>query len=77
MSLTFVEIEKQKNWRIAVFFLVLLSLYFVILTTLSLSLFIIAPPLLFLIKGALFQYFLIVISVSLLVALIHFYFSGF
>ena len=77
MSLTFVEIERQKNWRIAVFFLVLLSLYFVILTTLSLSLFIIAPPLLFLIKGALFQYFLIVISVSLLVALIHFYFSGF
>lgn len=77
MSLTFVEIEKQKNWRIAVFFLVLLSLYFVILTTLSLSLFIIAPPLLFLIKGFLFRYLLIVIAVSLLVASIHFYFSSF
>ncbi len=77
MSLTFVEIERQKNWRIAVFFLVLLSLYFVILTTLSLSFFLIAPPLLFLIKGFLFRYLLIVISVSLLVASIHFYFSAF
>jgi heat shock protein HtpX len=77
MSLTFVEIEKQKNWRIAVFFLILLSLYFVILTTLSLSLFIIAPPLLFLIKGFLFRYLLIVIAVSLLVASMHFYFSAF
>ena len=77
MSLTFVEIERQKNWRIAVFFIVLLSLYFVILTTLSLSLFIIAPPLLFLVKDFLFRYLLIIISVSLLIASIHFYFSGF
>ena len=77
MPLTFVEIERQKNWRIAVFFLVLLSLYFVILTTLSLSLFIIAPPLLFLIKGFLFRYLLIVIAVSLIIASIHFYFSAF
>ncbi len=41
------------------------------------SLFIIAPPLLFLIKGFLFRYLLIVIAVSLLVASIHFYFSAF
>ncbi len=77
MSLTFVEIERQKNWRIAVFFIILLSLYFVILTTLSLSLFIIAPPLLFLVKDYLPRYLLIVTLVSLAVASIHFYFSGF
>lgn len=77
MSLTFVEIERQKNWRIAVFFIVLLSLYFVILTTLSLSIFFISPSLLFLIKDYLPRYLLTVTFVSLIIASIHFYFSGF
>lgn len=43
MPLTFIDIERQKNWRIALFFLVLLSMYFAITAVLASS-FYIGPP---------------------------------
>lgn len=38
MSITFIDIERKKSWRIGIFFLVLLVIYFCIITILSQSL---------------------------------------
>ncbi|MBI5026053.1 MAG: M48 family metalloprotease [Nitrospirae bacterium] len=78
MPLTFIEIEKQKNWRIGIFFLVLLFMYFAITIALVASLSEIFS-IQFLTHGFLFnpRHILIVITFSLIIASIHFYFSAF
>ncbi len=70
MPLTFIDIEKQKSWRIWVFFLVLLFIYFVI-TALFAATFLRVPW-----HGAL-HFWIVAGLIALLVAGIHFWFSAY
>ena len=68
MPLTFIDIERQKTWRIAAFFLVLIAIY------LAAILFITAP--LGIIGRASPRFWLGAVLVSLVAAGIHFWFSA-
>ncbi len=70
MPLTFIDIERQKSWRIGIFFLVLLALYLVI-AALFVTAFFPIPW-----HGAL-QFWLIVGLAALFIAGIHFWFSAY
>jgi len=70
MPLTFIDIERQKNWRIALFFLVLLTLYLVVVALFGAAL--LPRPLMM--AGSRFWAFLVI--ASSLAASIHFWFSA-
>ena len=69
MPLTFIDIERQKNWRIAVFFLVLLLVYLAVMLVLGAA-FLDVP----LFSASRFLAF--AVTASLLAAGIHFWFSA-
>lgn len=70
MPLTFIDIERQKNWRIWVFFLLLMILYFIVTALLS------APFLPFPLHAAP-RFWVFIGLTALLVAGIHFFFSAY
>ncbi len=70
MPLTFIDIEKQKSWRIGVIFLFLLFIYFVI-TTLFLAMFLHLP------WHASLRFWVTAGLIAILVAGIHFWFSAY
>ena len=51
MPLTFIDIEKQKTWRIAVFFLLLVFMYFCVTAALVQGIFLIIFPFQFIKSG--------------------------
>jgi len=69
MPLTFIDIERQKNWRIGLFFLPLLVIYFGVAALFA------APFLPFPVNGAL-RFWVFAGVTALLVAGIHFFFSA-
>jgi heat shock protein HtpX len=77
MPLTFIDIEKQKTWRIAVFFLLLVFMYFCVTAALVQGIFLIIFPFQF-IRNGLFLftgnplYLFVVFGFSLIIAAIHF-----
>jgi len=80
MPLTFIDIEKQKSWRISFLFSFLLLIYFCLSITLFQSYFILSA--LFSESGLMKlwnqpEYLLISLAFSLIVAIIHFRFSAF
>jgi heat shock protein HtpX len=70
MPLTFIDIERQKSWRIGMFFLVLLFIYFVI-TALLTATFLRVPS-----YGVL-HFWIVAGLIALLVAGVHFWFSAY
>ena len=81
MPLTFIDIEKQKTWRIGLFFIVLLFLYFCVTYSLIQGIFFFVYPFFFFKTGSLSVlanplYLFIVFGFSLLLATIHFWFSA-
>jgi heat shock protein HtpX len=70
MPLTFIDIERQKNWRIGIFFLVLVLLHLVIILAIAVPFF---PRTLF---GS-GQIWPVGLLIALLVATIHFFFTGY
>ena len=81
MPITFIEIEKQKTWRISILFFVLLLMYFCIAMTLIQG-FLFLFPVHFIKTGSLFiwnhpSYLLTIAGISLVLAAIHFWFSAF
>lgn len=81
MPLTFIDIEKQKNWRIGIFFIVLLFLYFIITAIFVEAIFWIFPV--HTLKSGLTPFvgdmksLLVIFVFSVIFASIHFYFSAF
>ena len=80
MPITFIEIEKQKTWRISILFFVLLLMYFCIAMTLVQG-FLFLFPVHFIKTGSLFiwnhpSYLLTIAVISLVLAAIHFWFSA-
>ncbi len=81
MPVTFIDIEKQKTWRIGIFYLVLLLLYYIVAIAFVQGIFFVFP--LFFIKtSSLFvwkdPYILLVIFIfCIFLSAIHFYFSSF
>jgi heat shock protein HtpX len=80
MPLTFIDIERQKSWRISILFIFLLVMYFFVSIALFQVYFIFSA----LFSGSGFTwlgnnplYLFIVMAFSLLMALIHFWFSAF
>lgn len=77
MPLTFIDIEKQKTWRIGVFFLILLCLYFCVTLALVQGVLLLIFPFQFL-KTGLFLftanplYLLVVFGFALVISAIHF-----
>jgi heat shock protein HtpX len=69
MPLTFIDIERQKNWRIAVFFLVLLLLYLAVVL-------VVTAPLTDVAGSVTPRYWVAAVLASLLAAGLHFWFSG-
>ncbi|KAF0144612.1 MAG: heat shock protein HtpX [Nitrospirae bacterium] len=77
MPLTFIEIEKQKNWRIGILFIVLLLLYFCITLSLIQGFYLVFFHSVFILGGINWTYLLIIMAFSLTFATIHFLFSAF
>lgn len=81
MPITFIDIEKRKSWRIAIFFFILLCLYYLVAIAFVQGLFFVFP--LFYIKSSSIfiwnePHILIIIFVScVFLTIIHFYFSGY
>lgn len=80
MPLTYIEIEKQKTWRIGMLFILLLFLYFLVVMSLIQGI-LIFFPFIFLMDGfAIFWgnplYVITVLGFSLVCAAIHFWFSA-
>ena len=81
MPLTFIDIEKQKTWRIAVFFLLLVFMYFCVTAALVQGILLIIFPFQFiksgfpLVTGNLL-YLFVVFVFSLIIAAIHFFVSS-
>ncbi len=81
MPLTFIDIEKQKNWRIGLLFILLLLMYFLASAALFQGFMLVFP--IFFIKNGSFwitghpTFLLTLIAFSLVTASIHFYFSAF
>ena len=70
MPLTFIDIERQKNWRIAVFFVVLLLVYLAVLAAVG-TVFLTVP-----LKAAP-RFWVFAVLAALLTAGIHFWFSAY
>ncbi|OGW47373.1 MAG: hypothetical protein A2Y66_03045 [Nitrospirae bacterium RBG_13_41_22] len=81
MPLTFIDIEKKKTWRIGVLLIFLIFLYFCTMIVLVQGVFLIVPNrIIFTEPFFIFtnpEYLLIVIGISFVLAVIHFYFSAF
>ena len=75
MPLTFIDIERQKSWRIAVLFLVLIALYFVITLAIAASFYPVASLGGGLLPGS--GYLITVIFFSIVLASMHFYLSAY
>lgn len=80
MPLTFIEIEKQKTWRIGILFLLLLVMYFSVVISLFLGI-LFFFPFYFMKTGSLVfwndpLYIILITGFSLLLAGIHFWFSA-
>lgn len=69
MPLTFIDIERQKNWRIALFFIVLLLVYFSVVAVFAASFLRLSP-------GAGLRFWTIIGLTAFLAAGIHFWFSA-
>lgn len=82
MSITFIEIEKKKSWRIGIFFLVLLFIYFCIITILSqsitpiFSIFSFKPSMGFILFGGDLRTIITIIIFSIVLSAVHFWFSA-
>jgi len=81
MPLTYIDIEKQKTWRISVLFFVLILIYFLVVLSLVQGILLIFPVH-FLVSGTLFYRgspltLLVIFGFSLLLAAMHFGFSAF
>jgi heat shock protein HtpX len=70
MPLTFIDIERQKNWRIGLFFLLLLIIYFIVIALVTAS-FLPIPA------NSASRFWIFTAVASLLVAGIHFFFSAY
>lgn len=72
MPLTFIDIERQKTWRIGIFFVFLMALYFVVCLAIA------APflPHAMLFSGGLGRAFTVVFCISFVSAAIHFWFTA-
>lgn len=77
MPLTFIEIEKQKNWRIGILFIVLLFLYFCITLSLIQGFYLVFFHSVFILGRINWTYLLIIMAFSFMFATIHFLFSAF
>src|SRR4030042_3077219 len=81
MPLTFIDIEKQKSWRIGILFIFLLFMYFCVSAALFQGFLLIFPGFFlksgFILSESNLPYLLILIAFSLIVAIIHFCFSAF
>jgi len=71
MPLTFIDIERQKNWRIGLFFLFLLALYFVLAAAFA------APFIPFLLAGSSLRFWIAAGAAALFVTGIHFWFAAY
>ncbi len=78
MPLTFYDIERQKNWRIGIFFIVLLFIYFLVMLFLSVSFSHLFPFARLFHNGFLpdFKYLFAIMAISVVAGTIHFYFSA-
>lgn len=81
MPLTYIDIEKQKTWRIGVFFLVLLFMYFLATTALVQGILLFIFPFQFIKTGSILLfdnplYLLVIFGFSLIIAAMHFWFSA-
>lgn len=75
MPITFIDIEKQKTWRILVFFFVLMFLYFVVCITLALPL---MPHAVFFPSASALRHVLpYALLIAFVAAGIHFFFAGY
>ena len=70
MPLTFIDIERQKNWRIALFFSVLLLVYLAVLAAIG-AVFLAVP------LNAAPRFWVFAVLAALLTAAIHFWFSSY
>ncbi len=70
MPLTFIDIERQKNWRIGLFFLFLLVLYLAIAAAFT-------APFLHVLAAASLRFWIVSGALALLVAGIHFWFAAY
>jgi len=81
MPITFIDIEKQKTWRIGIFYFILLCLYYIVAIAFVQGIFFIFP--IFFIKtGSIFIWdnphtLLIIFIFCVFLSVIHFYFSSF
>jgi heat shock protein HtpX len=81
MPLTFIDIEKQKTWRIGVFFVLLVFMYFCVTAAFLLGIMLIKMPFQFMRNGAFpfidnLLYLFVVFFFSLIIAAIHFFVSS-
>ena len=81
MPLTYIDIEKQKTWRISVVFCILILIYFLVVLALIQGIYFIFPVS-FLVSGTFFYWgnplkLLVIFGFSLLLAAMHFGFSAF
>lgn len=80
MPLTYIDIEKQKTWRIGVFFLILLFMYFCVTLALFYGVLLFIFPFHFIKSGSLMTgnpiHLLVIFLFSLAIAAMHFWFSA-
>lgn len=79
MPLTFYDIERQKNWRIGIFFVVLIFMYFMVMLFLAVAFSHLFPFAELLHNGFFpdFRYVLVIMGVSVIAGTIHFFFSAY
>jgi heat shock protein HtpX len=79
MPLTFYDIERQKNWRIVIFFIVLLLIYFVVILSLSATFSHWFSFSKLSHRGFLpdVKYLLVIMAIAVISSIIHFYFSAY
>ena len=81
MPLTFIDIEKQKTWRIGLFFCILLLMYFLVTLALVQGFMFFLFPFHFIKNGFVifsrnYSYLLVIFAFALVIAAIHFWFSA-
>lgn len=79
MPLTFYDIERQKNWRIGIFFIVLLFIYFLVMLFLSISFANLFPFARLFYKGFFpgLTYLLVIMAIAVIAGTIHFFISAY
>jgi heat shock protein HtpX len=80
MPLTYIDIEKQKTWRIGIFFLILIFMYFCVTFSLVYGILLFVFPFQFLKSGTLLignaVHMLLISGFSIILAAMHFWFSA-